>query len=179
MNRKLHSRTSGSARPRGTWGRPWIVSGKARSAWLGSIAIPVAVFVAVVSADELEMTRWTIDGGGVMFSTDGRPGGFKLSGTIGQPDAGTLSGDGYTLHGGFWHPAGPCSVVSTFPPDCAIDARQPSEPNGDNPAGLDWNSCRNLARCPVLLSPWVIVFPEAVPILNAHITKRRIVKPGG
>ena len=41
----------------------------------------------------------TIDGGGMMFSTGG---GYSLGGTMGQPDAGTLSGGGYTLAGGFW-----------------------------------------------------------------------------
>ena len=33
------------------------------------------------------------------------PGGFTLRGTIGQPDAGTLTGDGFTLVGGFWQEA--------------------------------------------------------------------------
>lgn len=41
----------------------------------------------------------TIDGGGAMFSTGG---GYSLGGTLGQPDAGVLSGGGYTLAGGFW-----------------------------------------------------------------------------
>jgi hypothetical protein len=41
----------------------------------------------------------TMDGGGYMFSTGG---GYSLSGTIGQPDAGLLSGGIYTLLGGFW-----------------------------------------------------------------------------
>ncbi len=41
----------------------------------------------------------TIDGGGYMFSTGG---GYSLGGTIGQPEAGALSGGGYTLAGGFW-----------------------------------------------------------------------------
>jgi len=52
-------------------------------------------------ADEFEITRSTIDGGGVMRSTGGD---FELSGTIGQPDAGTMSGDGFDLTGGFWFP---------------------------------------------------------------------------
>ena len=46
-----------------------------------------------------EITWYTIDGGGGMFSTGGS---YSLGGTIGQPDAGTLSGGGYTLDGGFW-----------------------------------------------------------------------------
>jgi len=46
-----------------------------------------------------ELTWYTIDGGGAMFSTGGS---YSLGGTIGQPDAATLSGGGYTLNGGFW-----------------------------------------------------------------------------
>ncbi len=46
-----------------------------------------------------DLTWNTIDGGGTTFSTGG---GYSLGGTIGQPDAGTLSGGGYTLGGGFW-----------------------------------------------------------------------------
>ena len=41
----------------------------------------------------------TVDGGSAMFSTGGS---YSLGGAIGQPDAGTLSGGGYTLVGGFW-----------------------------------------------------------------------------
>jgi len=41
----------------------------------------------------------TVDGGGAMFSTGDS---YSLGGAIGQPDAGTLSGGGYTLAGGFW-----------------------------------------------------------------------------
>ncbi len=41
---------------------------------------------------------WTVDGGG----GTSLGGGFAVSGTIGQPDAGTLSGGSYTIRGGFW-----------------------------------------------------------------------------
>jgi hypothetical protein len=41
----------------------------------------------------------TIDGGGVINSTGGA---YSFSGTIGQPDAGTMNGGSYTLNGGFW-----------------------------------------------------------------------------
>ena len=40
----------------------------------------------------------SIDGGGGM-SSDGT---YTLNGSIGQPDAGALTGSGYTLTGGFW-----------------------------------------------------------------------------
>ena len=46
----------------------------------------------------------TVDGGGVMFRTGG---GFELSGTVGQPDAGALSGGDFTLTAGFWFPVVP------------------------------------------------------------------------
>ncbi len=63
-----------------------------------------------------ELTRSTIDAGGVIFSARD---GFELSASIGQPYVGVTNGDGYTLGVGFWFgvitsDAGP--VVSTRPP---------------------------------------------------------------
>ncbi len=52
----------------------------------------------------LDLTRHTIDGGGVMFSTGGD---LELSGTIGQPDAGVMGGGDFTLTGGFWFALAP------------------------------------------------------------------------
>ncbi len=50
-------------------------------------------------ADGVPDLIWhSADGGGGM-STGG---GYVLRGTIGQPDAGILTGDGITLTGGFW-----------------------------------------------------------------------------
>ena len=46
---------------------------------------------------QFTIDSFTIDGGGT--STGGA---FALSGTIGQPDAGTMSGGNYSLAGGFW-----------------------------------------------------------------------------
>jgi hypothetical protein len=55
----------------------------------------------VVTASEFELSRHTVDGGGVMRSTGGES---ELSGTIGQPDTGIMfSTDGaFELTGGFW-----------------------------------------------------------------------------
>ena len=51
------------------------------------------------------ITWYTIDGGG---GTSGG-GGYTLSGTIGQPDAGAaMTGGSYTLVGGFWPGVGSC-----------------------------------------------------------------------
>jgi hypothetical protein len=41
---------------------------------------------------------WTADSGGGVSSG----GGYRLTGTIGQPDAAHLSAGGYSLSGGYW-----------------------------------------------------------------------------
>lgn len=51
------------------------------------------------SSSPLEISWFTIDGGGTMSSSSGP---FALGGTIGQPDAGSSGNGAYTLHGGFW-----------------------------------------------------------------------------
>jgi hypothetical protein len=75
--------------------RKWFLS-------LFLLVIAVAV-LGVVSASALPtgytLDWWTVDGGGATFSTGG---GYSLGGTIGQPDAGSLSGGSYQLNGGFW-----------------------------------------------------------------------------
>lgn len=53
---------------------------------------------------DYDLSWHTIDGGGVMFSTGGA---FELSGTIGQPDAGTLAAGDFELTGGFWFALAP------------------------------------------------------------------------
>lgn len=45
------------------------------------------------------IVRGTFDSGGATFSTGGS---YRLGGTIGQPDAGVLTGGAFTLRGGFW-----------------------------------------------------------------------------
>ena len=46
-----------------------------------------------------DLTWNTIDGGGATFASGN---GYELGGTIGQADAQTMGGNGYTLSGGFW-----------------------------------------------------------------------------
>lgn len=70
-----------------------------------------AAFTAITAIGaEFELTRSTIDGGGVMRSTGAE---FDLSGTIGQPDAGEMRRGEFTLTGGFW--------IETPPGDCEED----------------------------------------------------------
>jgi len=66
-----------------------------------SFVITLSIVALVLAGEpaEFTLTRATIDGGGVMRSIGGD---IELSGTIGQPDAGAMSGGAYTLSGGFW-----------------------------------------------------------------------------
>jgi hypothetical protein len=65
----------------------------------------VLMLVASVSSSQAQsgggydLTWSTIDGGGATFSTGGS---YSLGGTLGQPDAGLMSGGAYALAGGFW-----------------------------------------------------------------------------
>lgn len=66
------------------------------------LAIVFALFIVSIAAAQsgngFDLTWNTIDGGGGT-STGGN---FEVSGTIGQAEAGTLSGGSYALVGGFW-----------------------------------------------------------------------------
>src|SRR5438477_2216072 len=63
------------------------------------LALLLLTFVPTsASAQNYSIDWFTIDGGGGT-STGGV---FSVSGTIGQPDAGHMSGGNYTLDGGFW-----------------------------------------------------------------------------
>ena len=73
-------------------------------------ALLVAGGVSAMSRASYDLSWWTVDGGGATFSEGG---GYELSGTIGQPDAGpVLEGGNYRLVGGFW--AGAAAVRYTF-----------------------------------------------------------------
>ena len=80
--------------------------------FLGILTCCLSVAIASGQADELS---WhTIDGGGAI-STTGRI--WELSGTIGQPDAGSMTGGRWELAGGFW----PGAVRASVPYDSDED----------------------------------------------------------
>lgn len=68
-----------------------------------AVCLVVALTGGVAAQEGYDLSWWTVDGGGGMFSTGGN---YSLGGTIGQPDAGLLAGPGYTLAGGFWSGGG-------------------------------------------------------------------------
>jgi hypothetical protein len=71
--------------------KPW----RLRLAFFG--ALPFA-FCLVAAAQPYPIDWSTLDGGGGT-STGGA---YSVSGTIGQPDAGMMSGGNFSLSGGFW-----------------------------------------------------------------------------
>lgn len=85
---------------------------------------------------DFDLSWHTIDGGGGV-STGG---GFALAGTIGQPDAGIMSGGRFDLEGGFWPGA---TVISC---SCLGDLNADGHRNGADIATflncvLDGGSC--------------------------------------
>src|SRR5438477_8423650 len=63
-----------------------------------SLALLLAAGAFPARAQSYSIDWFTIDGGGGTSSG----GVYAVRGTIGQPDAGTLSGGSYTLESGFW-----------------------------------------------------------------------------
>ena len=72
------------------------------SPWRAMALAALALLLALTTAQALDgpEANWhTVDGGGGTLVVAGD---LSLSGTIGQPDAGLLTGGGYSLGGGFW-----------------------------------------------------------------------------
>ena len=53
---------------------------------------------AAQTTSDYAIDWWTTGGGGGTSAAEG----YSLSGSIGQADAGEMSGGGYTVTGGFW-----------------------------------------------------------------------------
>jgi hypothetical protein len=64
----------------------------------GMVAAWKAPSASAQPSASYDLSWHTVDGGGGASSGSG----YTLTGTAGQPDAGTLSGASYTLAGGFW-----------------------------------------------------------------------------
>ncbi len=76
----------------------------------GYMIVMVLLCASLAYAGGFDLTWNTIDGGGATPSSGGA---FELSGTIGQHDAGTMSGGDFTLQGGFWTSSAPtCACLS-------------------------------------------------------------------
>ena len=82
--------------------------------WQTVIALGAVLLAASAAHAQYDLSWWTVDGGGAMFSTGG---GFELGGTIGQPDASRsyMASGTFQLVGGFW------AATSTVSPVCRGD----------------------------------------------------------
>ena len=67
---------------------------------LSLLTLLLVAAAAVTAATGYDLSWWTVDSGGGTSSSAG--GNYTLSGTIGQPDAGTMTDGSYRLEGGFW-----------------------------------------------------------------------------
>lgn len=82
-----------------------------------SVTIAAALLSRSAWANTYDCRWYTFDAGG----GDSTGGAFRVLGTIGQPDAGKLTGGTYTLEGGFWVslPASPpCNGFSPCDTNC-------------------------------------------------------------
>ncbi len=84
--------------------------------WLLAIfALLIAITGAFAGENDFDLSWHTIDcGGGVSVG-----GGFELSGTIGQHDAGDMAAGEFTVVGGFWSGAGELDADPA--PTCPAD----------------------------------------------------------
>ena len=74
---------------------------RTRSYWSAGLLVCVLLLFAggvAFAATDATIPWWTVDSGGGTSSSSG----YSLSGTIGQADAGAMSGGNYSLAGGFW-----------------------------------------------------------------------------
>jgi hypothetical protein len=92
------------------------------------------------AAAQYSLDWFSLDGGGGT-STGGV---YSVSGTIGQPEAGTMSGGNFTLTGGFWDSPVP------FEPPVVIHIRM----NAEGTITVDWNHGGTLQTAPTLLGTW-------------------------
>ena len=72
---------------------------KRETLFLTMLGLLLLTTTVLADSPDYTLDWWTVDGGGVIFSEGG---GYALGGTIGQPDAGVMDRDPYTLQGGFW-----------------------------------------------------------------------------
>jgi hypothetical protein len=70
---------------------------------LALVALLLLASAALAQVAGYDLSWWTVDAGGGARSAGGS---YRLSGAIGQPDAGpALTGGGYRLDSGFWSEA--------------------------------------------------------------------------
>ncbi|HEY5909167.1 MAG TPA: hypothetical protein VJA21_01035 [Verrucomicrobiae bacterium] len=106
-----------------------------------ALCIAASAFCLHAWGQSYSIDWWTVDGGGGT-STGGV---YTVSGSIGQPDAGAMSGGNYTLTGGFW---GVVAAVQTE------GAPYLSVTRSDNTVTITW---------PLPATGWVLESTNSLP----------------
>ena len=121
--------------------------------------ISLIVLTGSIANGQFELNWYTIDGGGGRSS--GGP--YKLTGTIGQPDAAYSRGGNYELLGGFW-PGGPLCFVDFH--DYACFAEFWLQEGTSSPADLfvDVDNEVNWLDLRVFVEQWLCYCPEGWPL---------------
>jgi hypothetical protein len=119
--------------------------------------IVVLATFASSSLCDYQIVWSTIDGGGGQSSG----GQYKLTGTIGQPDASYSAAGNYELLGGFW-PGGPECFVDF--PEFSVFADSWLEAGVNLPADLDGNGIVNLNDLKLFVDEWLCLCPYNWPL---------------
>lgn len=83
-----------------------------------SLGLAIAIALPSRACAQGYSIHWsTLDGGGAMRSAGGT---FSVGGTVGQPDAGLLTGGSFSLEGGFWGIPIP-RLLDVMAPDAALE----------------------------------------------------------
>src|SRR5262245_26125100 len=83
----------------------------------GLLALALAASPAHAQSGGSYAINWSnLSAGGAMFSSGGN---YRLGGTLGQADRGTMSGGVYDVMAGFWTPKGTLTVDAPPPTDGA------------------------------------------------------------
>ncbi len=120
---------------------------------LMSLFLLLPVFVLGQTGGQYELSRSTIDGGGGV-SIGGK---YIIMDTIGQPDAGVMSGVGYELFGGFWSPSPCVTCGGDLDANGVVNLDDLNQLVGDltmakintgqwliNPGDAEWRSCSDM-----------------------------------
>ncbi len=86
-----------------------------RTRWSVIAALSASLPTAATGAQPYSIDSFTIDGGGARLTGST----YTLSGTVGQPDTGVLTGTSFSISGGFWADAvefscNPADVAEPF-----------------------------------------------------------------
>jgi hypothetical protein len=109
-----------------------------------------------------DLTWYTVDGGGGTFSQGGN---FSLGGTIGQYDAGSMSGGDFVINGGFWPGVG--TAGTPIPTNTPTET--PTDTPTDTPTGTPTDTATPTPTAGVLVGHVIWQGPPAQPNVRQQL----------